>query len=96
MFEMFHDCETVKCNLWSIDLYGAETWILRTIYIYIYIYLESFEMWCCRRMEKISWNDRVKNEEVLQMIKEEINRRKASWIDHIRRTNCLLKHVMER
>jgi hypothetical protein len=24
-------------------------------------YLESFEMWCRRRMEKISWTDHVKN-----------------------------------
>jgi len=23
-------------------------------------YLKSFEMWCWRRMEMISWNDRVK------------------------------------
>jgi hypothetical protein len=34
--------------------------------------LESFEMWCQRRME-ISWTDRVKNEEVLQRVKEEKN-----------------------
>ena len=40
-------------------------------------------------MEKISWSDRVKNEEVLQRFKEErnslhaINRRKANWICHI-------------
>ena len=27
--------------------------------------LESFEMWCWRRMEKISWTDHVRNEEVL-------------------------------
>ena len=23
-------------------------------------YLENFKIWCCRRMEKISWIDRVK------------------------------------
>jgi hypothetical protein len=28
-------------------------------------YPESFKMWCCRRMEKISWTDRMRNEEVL-------------------------------
>ena len=28
-------------------------------------YLESFEMWCWRRMEKISWTDHVRNEDVL-------------------------------
>ena len=25
-------------------------------------YLDNFEMWCWRRMEKISWTDRVRNE----------------------------------
>jgi hypothetical protein len=63
--------------------------------------MESFEMWCWRRMEKISWTDRVRNEEVLHRVKEErniihtIKRRKANWIGHILRRNCLLKHVIE-
>jgi hypothetical protein len=36
-------------------------------------YLESFEMWWWRRMEKISLTDRVRNEEVLHRVKEERN-----------------------
>jgi hypothetical protein len=58
-------------------------------------------MWCWRRMEKISWTDRFRNEEVLHRVKEERNilhtvkRRKANWIGHILRRNCLLKHVIE-
>jgi len=32
-----------------------------------------FEMWCCRRMEKISWTDRVRNEEAPQRVKKERN-----------------------
>jgi hypothetical protein len=46
-------------------------------------------MWCWRRMEKISWTDRVRNEEVLHRVKEErniphtIKRRKANWFGHI-------------
>jgi len=36
-------------------------------------YLQSFEMWCWRRMEKISWTDRVRNEEVLLRVKEQRN-----------------------
>jgi hypothetical protein len=36
-------------------------------------YVESSEMWCCRRMAKISWTDRVRNEEVLLRVKEERN-----------------------
>jgi hypothetical protein len=58
-------------------------------------------MWCWRRMEKISWTAHVRNEEVLFRVKEErnilhtIKRRKANWIGHILRRNCLLKHVIE-
>jgi hypothetical protein len=64
-------------------------------------YLESFEMWCWRRMEKISWTDRVRNEDVLHRVKEKrnilhtIKRRKANWIGHILHRTCLLKHVIE-
>jgi hypothetical protein len=36
-------------------------------------YLESFEMRCRIRMEKISWTDRVRNKEVLHRVKEERN-----------------------
>jgi hypothetical protein len=51
-------------------------------------------------MEKMSWTDRVKNE-VLDRVKEErnilrtIERRKANWIGHILRRNCLVKHISE-
>ena len=64
-------------------------------------YLESFEMWCWRRMEKISWTDHVRSEEVLLRVNEkrnilhEIRKRKANWIGHIIRRNCLLKQVIE-
>jgi hypothetical protein len=52
-------------------------------------------------MEKISWTDRVRNEEMLHSVKEErillliIERRNANWIGHILRRNCRLKHVIE-
>ena len=51
-----------ECYTWSIALYGAETWTLRTV---DQKPMESFEMWWWRRMEKISWTDHVRNEEVL-------------------------------
>ena len=40
-------------------LYGAENWTLRAA---DQKYLESFEMWCWRRMEKISVTDHVRSE----------------------------------
>ena len=87
----------VKCYIWSIALYGAETWALWAV---DQKHLESFEM-CWRRMEKISWTDYVKNEEVLLRVKEqrnilyEIRKRKANWIGHILRRNCFLQRVFE-
>ena len=71
----------VKCHIWSIALYGAETW---TIWAVDQKHLESFEMWCWRRMKKISWTAHVRNEEVLLIVKEqksvlhEISKRKAN------------------
>jgi len=88
----------VKCYSWSIALYGAETWTLRAL---DQEHLESFEMWYWRRMEKISWTDHVRNEEILLRIMQqrnilhEISKRKANWIGHILRRNCLLQRVME-
>ena len=47
----------VRCYVWSIALYGAETWTLRAT---DQKHLESFEMWCRRRIEKIRWTDHVR------------------------------------
>ena len=88
----------VKCYIWSIALYGAETWTLRAV---DQKHLESLEMWCWRKMEKISWTDHVRNEEALLRVNEqknilhEIRKRKANWIGHILRRNCLLQRVTE-
>ena len=60
----------VKCYVWSMALYGAENWKLRGT---DQKRLESFEMWCWRRMGKISWTDHVRNEEVLLRINEQRN-----------------------
>jgi len=52
-------------------------------------------------MGKISWTDRVRHEEVLLRVNEQRNilqkmkRRKADWIGHSWRRNCLLRHVIE-
>jgi hypothetical protein len=77
----------IRC--WNLDASGSNQ-----------KHLESFEMWCWRRMET-SWTDHVRNEEVLLRVKEqrnmlhEISKRKAKWIGHILRINCLLQQVTE-
>ena len=58
-------------------------------------------MWCWRKMEKIKWSEKVTNEQVLDRIGEKrtllnnILRRKANWIGHILRRNCLLHDAIE-
>jgi hypothetical protein len=88
----------VKCYIWSTALYGAETWMLRVV---DQKHLESFEMWCWRRLEKISRTDHVRNEEVLLRVNEqrnilhEIRKWTANLIGHILRRNCLLQWAIE-
>jgi hypothetical protein len=84
----------VKSYTWGITLCGAETWTLRKV---DRKYLESLEMWCWKRMEKISWTDHVKNEEVLQRVKHERNVLLTMTEGRLTglATNCLPKHVIE-
>ena len=54
-----------------------------------------------RRMQNIIRTDHLRNEEVLLQVNEQrnilhsIRKRKANWIGHILRRNCLLKQVIE-
>jgi hypothetical protein len=62
--------------------------------------LNSLDVWCWRRMEKISYTGRVKIK-VLHTMKVESNilnarkRRKANYNGPILRWNCLLNHIIE-
>jgi hypothetical protein len=63
--------------------------------------LESFEIYCWRKMKKIRCSEKVTNEEVLEYVGEKrtllntILPRKFNWIGHILRRNCLLHNVIE-
>ena len=58
-------------------------------------------MWCWRRIQKISWANHVRNEEVLLRVNEqrnilhEIRKRKTNSTGHILHRNCLLQQVIE-
>ena len=56
----------VKTLVWTTLLYGSETWTLTKEDIRK---LEALEMWLWRRMEKISWTDKITNEEVLGRVR---------------------------
>src|SRR4030088_1053009 len=73
----------IKTVIWSVTLYGTETWTLKKEDMKR---LNSLEMWMWRRMERISWTERKTDEAVLSMVGEErtllkvITQRKKNWI----------------
>ncbi|KAJ4441820.1 hypothetical protein ANN_11679 [Periplaneta americana] len=58
-------------------------------------------MWIWRRMERVKWTDRIRNEAVLERVGEErmipklIRKRKRNRLGHWLRSNCLLKDALE-
>ena len=57
----------VKRFVWSVVLYGSETWTLRRDEQKP---LEAFEMWIWRRMKHVKWTDKIKNAVVLKRVGE--------------------------
>ena len=55
----------MKCFVWSVALHVAETWTLRRNE---QKRLEAFEMWICRRMERVKWTDKMKNAVALERV----------------------------
>ena len=76
--------KTFNSNVKSVLLYGAETWkttggIMKR--------LQTFINGCLRRILKLKWQDKVKNEEVweragIDPIETTIGKRKWRWIGH--------------
>ena len=54
--------QIIKSTVWNVALYAAETWTLTNASKRL---LDVFEMWTWCRMLKISWTEKVTNEEVL-------------------------------
>ena len=58
----------IKSCIWSVALYGSETWTLGKNEERV---VNAHETWCWRRMLKIKWTDRITNDEVFKRAKEE-------------------------
>ena len=88
----------VKSLVWSVTLYGCETWTLRKDDCKR---LEAFEMWIWRRMFKIKWIERLSNEEVLvkagetRSLLNTIKDRQRKWVGHILRHDNMLRDMIE-
>ncbi|KAL4149828.1 hypothetical protein QTP88_003684 [Uroleucon formosanum] len=87
----------IKVYVWSVALYGCETWVLNKAE---QKFLESFEMWCWRRMLRVSWVERRTNENVLNEINETwkilstIKERRCNMIGHVLRHEEELLYII--
>ena len=88
----------LKCYVWSVLLYGCESW---TMGKEEELRILALEMWLYRRMLKIPWTAKKTNEEVLAMAKAEreiisnIQQRQMRFLGHILRRDGLEKLVVE-
>lgn len=88
----------IKTYVWPVAMYGSETWTLSKT---ARKQLDALEMWCWRRMEKVSWTEHRTNLEVLAQVREErrlthqIKTRRLRWMGHVLRHKGLLRDSIE-
>ncbi len=88
----------VRTLVFSIFLYGAETWAVRQKERKK---IDSFEMWCWRRMLRIPWTAKRTNQSILSEIGEErrlsseVYARILKYFGHVTRANTLESIVVQ-
>ena len=88
----------LNCYIMSIFTYGCEAWTLTEV---LENKIDAFEMWCYRRIGRISWKDRITNDEVLEIINtnrtllKTVKQRQLRYFGHIKRQNGFLTHALE-
>ena len=88
----------IKCYVWSTLLYGCETWTITQAHINK---LQAFEMWVYRKIKRISWTDKITNEEVLNRVSAKryimsaIKGRKIAYFGHMIRKDNIQRVLLE-
>lgn len=90
----------LRCYVFPILYYGMEGWTLTKA---MCSRIEAFEMWCYRRLLRISWVDRVRNTEVLARLQKQlevmftIKKRKLEYFGHVMRGEKyrILQNIMQ-
>ena len=86
------------CYVFSVILYGCETWTLTKP---LMDRIEACEMWFMRKMGNISYKQRITNEEVLRKLGTQrsllksIKTRKLRFFGHTKRHNTIMKDILE-
>ena len=88
---------TLKAYVWSVLLYGCECWTLTPG---LEKRLEAVEIWFIRRIMRISWTEKMSNEEVMsksgytRTLLKTIRKRQLEFFGHINRTDGLEKQLL--
>ena len=86
----------LNCYIYSIFMYGSETWTLTKT---LENKINALEMWCLR-MGRISWKDQKSNKEVLNIMKakpellNKVKSRKLGYFGHVKRHNNICKMIL--
>src|SRR5437867_677176 len=86
----------LNCYVFSILNYGCESWTWNKV---MRKKVNAFEFWRYRRILKISWRDKVKNEEILKRLQkrlhfvEDMMNRKFRYAGHVLRSSSCLSHL---
>ena len=89
----------LKCYVWAALLYGCEAWALSSVMMKK---LEDIETLLYRKMLRLSWKDRINNDEVyrrmriVKVLLGDIARRQLSFLGHVLRKYEQEKFVITR
>jgi hypothetical protein len=95
---IFINKKLTKTYIWSVAIYGSETWTLGKNEERV---TNAFETLCWRSMLKIKWTHRIMNDEVFQRAKEGrsllkiLKNRRHLWIGHTIRHNEFVVNILE-
>ena len=58
----------VKAIVFPVVMYGCESWTIKKAE---HIRIDAFELWCWRRLLRLSWTERRSNQSILKQISPE-------------------------
>ena len=88
----------VKTMVFPVVMYGCESWTIKKAEYQI---IDSFKLWCCRRLLRVPWTARRSNQSILKDMNPEYSleglmlKLKVQYFDHLMQTdNSLEKTLM--
>ena len=88
----------VKAMVFPVVMYGCESWIVKKTE---HQRIDTFELWCCRRLLRVPWTARRSNQSILKEISPEysleglmLKLRLQSFGHLMQRANSLEKTLM--